>query len=311
LIVVGVVVVALVLLAGVGGVALLLLRKSETTNANAAANMNATANTNAGVVGNTNAGRTNGRGRADLVWIPGGTFQMGRSDVPPFTDELKTRRAGYLLWMYSQWPAHEVSVNSFAIDRTEVTNAEYADFVKETGHAPPPGGIWDGNRPKRGEERLPVSNVSFDDASAFAEWRSRRDGQTYRLPTEEEWEYAARGGDPSRMYPWGAEWSAGYANLGGDGVAPVGSYPSGRTPQGLEDMIGNLWEWTGSEASMYKGNDRTALAPEDRGKMVARGGSFKSRPDGDEPVTVSARRWLARGFRDPVLGFRLVRAEQP
>jgi formylglycine-generating enzyme required for sulfatase activity len=101
----------------------------------------------------------------------------------------------------------------------------------------------------------------------------------------------------------------GHANLNGAGAAPVGSFPLGRTPQGLDDMIGNVWEWTASEASMYKGNDRTALAPEDRGKMVVRGGSFKSRPDGDEPVTVTARRWFPREFRDPVLGFRLVRPE--
>jgi formylglycine-generating enzyme required for sulfatase activity len=247
--------------------------------------------------------------RADLLWIPGGAFQMGRADVPPITDELKARRAAHLLWMYSQWPAHEATVGPFAIDRAEVTNAEYADFVKETGHAAPPG-VWDGTHPKAGEERLPVSNVSYDDARQFAAWRSKRDGVTYRLPTEEEWEFAARGGDSARLYPWGAEWVQGYANLGGAGTAPVGSFPLGRTPQGLEDMIGNVWEWTASEASMYKGNDRTALAPADRGKMVARGGSFKSRPDGDEPVTVAARRWLPRGFRDPVLGFRLVREEQ-
>ena len=61
---------------------------------------------------------------------------------------------------------------------------------------------------------------------------------------------------------------------------------------------------------MYKGNDQTSLASGDRGKLVARGGSFKSRPDGDEPITVTARRWIPRNFRDPVLGFRLVRAEQ-
>jgi formylglycine-generating enzyme required for sulfatase activity len=211
--------------------------------------------------------------------------------------------------MYNQYPAHEATVGPFAIDRTEVTNAEYVDFVKATGHAPPPG-VWEGKTPNPGTERLPVSNVSYEDARAFAAWRSKRDGVTYRLPTEEEWEFAARGGDAARLYPWGAEWSQGYANIAGAGVAPVGSFPLGRTPQGLDDMIGNVWEWTSSEASMYNGNDRTALKDEDRGKLVVRGGSYKSRPDGDTPVAVTARSWYPANFRDPALGFRLVRAEQ-
>jgi serine/threonine-protein kinase len=314
LVVIGVVVL-LGLLAGVVGLGYLAFKKFREQNSNGVVNTNGAVNTNAQA--NTNnvsptptppePGGT--ETRADLLWIPGGTFKMGRDDVPPITDELKARRAAHLLWMYSQWPAHEETVGPFAIDRTEVTNGEYAQFVKDTGHAPPPG-VWDGASPKPGEERLPVSNVTFEDARKFAAWRSKRDGVTYRLPTEEEWEFAARGGDSTRTYPWGAEWVQGYANLGGAGTAPVGSFPLGHTPQGLEDMIGNVWEWTASEASMYKGNDRTALAPADRGKVVARGGSFKSRPDGDEPVTVTARRWLPRNFRDPVLGFRLVRAEQ-
>jgi formylglycine-generating enzyme required for sulfatase activity len=310
LVVVGVVVL-LGLLAGVAGLGYFVFKKLRAENSNGVVNTNGASNANAQA--NNNAVPTptvepGGTGqRADLLWIPGGTFQMGRADVPPVTDELKTQRAAYLLWMYNQWPAHYETVGPFAIDRTEVTNAEYAEFVKETGHAPPPK-VWDGSHPKAGEDRLPVSNVTHEDAAAFAAWRSKRDGVTYRLPTEEEWEFAARGGDSARLYPWGAEWTQGYANLGGAGAAPVGSFPLGRTPQGLEDMIGNVWEWTASEASMYKGNDRTALAPEDRGKVVARGGSFKSRPDGDEPVTVTARRWLPRSFRDPVLGFRLVRA---
>lgn len=314
LVVIGVVVL-LGLLAGVIGLGYLAFKKFRAENPNGVVNTNTEVNTNAEA--NTNSVPPTpppppvepGGARADLLWIPGGTIQLGRADVPPITDELKARRAAHLLWMYSQWPAHEATVGAFAIDRTEVTNAEYAQFVKETGHAPPPG-VWDGASPKPGEDRLPVSNVSYEDARQFAAWRSKRDGVTYRLPTEEEWEFAARGGDSTRMYPWGAEWTQGYANLGGAGTAPVGSFPLGRTSQGLEDMIGNVWEWTASEASMYKGNDRTALAPEDRGKLVARGGSFKSRPDGDEPVTVTARRWLPRRFRDPVLGFRLVRAEQ-
>jgi formylglycine-generating enzyme required for sulfatase activity len=72
-------------------------------------------------------------------------------------------------------------------------------------------------------------------------------------------------------------------------------------------MIGNLWELTDSEAAMYEGNDKIELEPADRGKIVVRGGSYESRPDGDEPVTATARRWVAKDFRSPVLGFRLVR----
>ncbi|HWS89722.1 MAG TPA: bifunctional serine/threonine-protein kinase/formylglycine-generating enzyme family protein [Pyrinomonadaceae bacterium] len=309
------VVILLGLLAGVVGLGYFAYQKFRAQNSGGVANANGASNVNTEATptpapSNQNAEEPGGTGtRADLLWIPGGTFQMGRADVPPVTDELKATRGAYLLWVYSQWPAHEATVGPFAIDRTEVTNAEYAEFVKETGHKPPPG-IWDGARPNVGEERLPVSNVSYDDANAFAAWRSKRDGVTYRLPTEEEWEFAARGGDNVRMYPWGGEWLQGYANLEGAGPAPVGSFPLGRTPQGVEDMIGNVWEWTASEASMYKGNDRTSLASGDRGKLVARGGSFKSRPDGDEPITVTARRWIPRNFRDPVLGFRLVRAER-
>jgi eukaryotic-like serine/threonine-protein kinase len=244
--------------------------------------------------------------RADMVALPGGTFRVGLADVPPISTRYSQT---YLTWVYSQWPAHDVLIKPFAIDRTEVTNAEYADFVNATGHAPPPG-VWDGDHPKPGEEKLPVSNVSLDDARAFAVWRSRRDGVSYRLPTEEEWEYAARGGDPARLFPWGGSWEDGRANLGTTAAKPVGSYPQGNTPQGVSDMIGNVWEWTGTEASLYKGNDKTRMLPSDRGKFVVRGGSFKSVANGDEAITATARRWMAHDFRDPVLGFRLVRAEQ-
>jgi formylglycine-generating enzyme required for sulfatase activity/serine/threonine protein kinase len=314
LVVIGLVVL-LGLLAGVAGLGYLALKKFRAQNSNGVANRNAGTNVNAQVNANSppsnqNTPESGVTGtRADLLWIPGGTFQMGRADVPPVTDELKATRGAHLLWMYNQWPAHEVTVGPFAIDRTEVTNAEYADFVKGTGHKPPPG-VWDGTHPKAGEERLPVSNVSYEDARQFAAWRSERDGVTYRLPTEEEWEFAARGGDSTRMYPWGAEWSQGYANLSGAGPAPVGSFPLGSTPQGLEDMIGNVWEWTASEASMYKGNDRTVLKDEDRGKLIIRGGAYNNRPDGDKPITVTVRSWFPRDFHDATLGFRLVRAEQ-
>jgi serine/threonine-protein kinase len=320
--------VALVLLAGVVGVAAYLLRDSDivkrlfntgggNTNSNVSANTNNASNANAGLNANTG---TNANGAAnvnsntnpkqtgaDLVQLPGGTFRMGRDDVPPMAEPLMTQRPQYLLWMYNQWPAHNVTVKPFAIDRTEVTNAEYAEFVKETGQQPPAN--WDGNRPKAGEEQMPVTDVSYDDAVAFATWRSRRDGVLYRLPTEDEWEYAARGGgDPTRLYPWGSKWEDGRANLGTDSLRPVGSFPQGNTPQGVADMIGNVWEWTTSKASMYEGNNKTKIDPKDLGKIVVRGGSFAKQLDGDHPVTVTSRQWFPHDLHDPRVGFRLVRA---
>lgn len=299
--------VALVLLAGL---AFYLIRKPDTRNRNTAGSPNTNARANSNAKGNTNAGanananQTGEPPHAALVSLPGGTFRMGRADVPPVSD--RTSQA-FLQWVYTQWPAHSVTLKPFAIDRTEVTNAEYAEFVKATGHAPPPA-VWDGDRPKPGEEQLPVSNVSLDDARAFAAWRSQRDKVTYRLPTEEEWEFAARGGDSAHMFPWGDAWEDGRANLGSNAARPVGSFPQGNTPQGVADMIGNVWEWTGSETSLYKGNDKLKLLASDRGKFVIRGGSFESRADGDKPITATVRTWVAHDTRDTHLGFRLVRA---
>jgi serine/threonine protein kinase/formylglycine-generating enzyme required for sulfatase activity len=306
-------VVTLVFIVGFGALAYFLVpyirgggNTNDSGNANAnASNVNANANVNTNTNANTNARQTGDATRPELVTFTGGEFRVGRSDVPPFTDALKSQRPVYLLWMYGQWPAHDVAVSPFAIDRTEVTNAEYADFVKASGHVAPPD--WGGSAPPPGRERLPVTNVSYEDARQFAAWRSKRDGVAYRLPDENEWEYAATGGSP-QAYPWGDRWSEGYANLAGAGPAPVGSFALGRTQQGLDDMIGNVWEWTSSEAAMYKGNDRTTLSEADRGKLVVRGGSYESKPDGDEPVTATSRRWVARDTRSPVLGFRLVRA---
>ncbi|MGH9903065.1 MAG: formylglycine-generating enzyme family protein, partial [Pyrinomonadaceae bacterium] len=256
--------------------------------------------------GNTNANPSPSPARVptrpDLVELPGGTFQMGLKDVPPRTSD---HSVTHLQWVYTQWPARAVTVASFAIDRTEVTNAEYAEFVSATAYPPPPA-IWDGNQPRAGQEQWPVRNVTFEDAQRFAIWRSRRDGVLYRLPTEEEWEYAARGGTP-QLYPWGGEWSDGRANLENEAPKPVGSFPEGATPQGLQDMIGNVWEWTSTEASMYRGNDLMKLSPQDQGKAVVRGGSYQSSPRGDKLITATTRSWEPKDKRDPVIGFRLVR----
>ena len=195
---------------------------------------------------------------ADLVAVPGGRYVMGdaRGDA-------------------NEAP-RQVRVESFRIMRTEATNGEFARFVAATGHVTDPerrgfGYVWDGRwhkvtgadwrHPKGPESDLsglddhPVAQVSHRDAAAFCRWLG------LRLPSEEEWEYAARGGD-GRRFPWGDDAprqdGRPLANFGAvkccapdtwdgyGGTAPVGSYPDGASAFGLLDMAGNVWEWTGN-----------------------------------------------------------------
>jgi formylglycine-generating enzyme required for sulfatase activity len=207
----------------------------------------------------------------------------------------------------TEGPAHQVTVNNFAMDKTEVTNAEYAQFVKLTNHAPPEQ--WGSPKAPVGQELLPVTNVSYEDALAFAEWRSQRDGATYRLPTEEEWEYAARNGDKDNLYPWGNTWAAGRAATVEAGVGkeqPVGTYPQGANRWGVQDLIGNVWEWTSSKASVYKGNP-LQLPAQYQTWIVARGGSYGSPAN---KLSGTMRDWFAPNYKNPVLGFRLVKTRQ-
>jgi formylglycine-generating enzyme required for sulfatase activity/serine/threonine protein kinase len=228
--------------------------------------------------------------KPEMVAIPGGTFQMGRNDGTP-----------------QESPAHAVTVKDFMMDKTEVTNAEYALFVQETKHAAPTG--WTGDKPLAGQERWPVSNVSIEDANAFAAWRSKRDGETYRLPTEEEWEYAARGGDQNNLYPWGKDWVNGRAAMNEATAQAVGSYQEGQSRWGTLDMLGNVWEWTSSKASLYTGNS-AQIPPQFKGANVFRGGSFASDPsDKKTPITNAYRDWLPASTKADVLGFRLVKTQ--
>ncbi len=130
-----------------------------------------------------------------MVLIQGGNFQMGRSDVP----------TGDLVWQ-NQFPAHPVSVNSFYISKTEVSNAEYAEFLQTTHFQAP--SRWSNNKPPDGQEKLPVSNVSLSDAKAYADWVSKRDKKICQLPTEEQWEFVARNGTQQTAFPWGNAWKA-------------------------------------------------------------------------------------------------------
>jgi formylglycine-generating enzyme required for sulfatase activity/serine/threonine protein kinase len=228
--------------------------------------------------------------KPDLLEIEGGTFQMGRNDS-----------------VQTEGPAHQVTVSNFAMDKTEVTNAEYGQFVKQTGHNPPEQ--WGSPKAPVGQELLPVTNVSYEDALAFAAWRSKRDGVTYRLPTEEEWEYAARNGENDNLYPWGNAWATGRAATVEAGVGkeqPVGTYPQGANRWGVQDLIGNVWEWTSSKASVYKGSP-LQLQAQYQTWIIARGGSYSSAAN---KVSGTLRDWFAPNYKNPVLGFRLVKTSQ-
>ncbi|HVG31533.1 MAG TPA: SUMF1/EgtB/PvdO family nonheme iron enzyme [Pyrinomonadaceae bacterium] len=225
--------------------------------------------------------------KSEMIAIPGGTFQMGRDDGPQ-----------------QESPAHTVTVGSFFMDNTEVTNTEYAEFVGETGYRPP--GHWAAGKVVSGQEHWPVNNVSLEDARAFAVWRSKRDNVTYRLPTEEEWEYAARNGGQNTLYPWGNSWASDSAVVKLVTPQAVGSFPNGKNRWGVVDLIGNVWEWTSSPASIYPGG-KLMIPEHDENSYVMRGGSYLSEPSGERAITATFRDWIPASIRHPTLGFRLVR----
>jgi formylglycine-generating enzyme required for sulfatase activity len=140
-----------------------------------------------------------------------------------------------------------VTFPRFAIDETLVTNAQFAEFLAATGYHPqhPRNFLkhWADGRPPAGREDHPVVYVDLDDARAYARWIGKR------LPTEDEWQYAAQGSD-GRIYPWGPEMKPGRCN-GGEtgGTTSVKAFPDGRSPCGCYDMCGNVWQWTESERS--------------------------------------------------------------
>lgn len=186
-----------------------------------------------------------------MVYIPGGEFVMGSP-----------------LGNQEERPAHRVKVSAFYMDETLVSNKEYKKFIDATGHKAPPD--WKGGIYFKGQDDLPVYYVSWYDADAYARWAEKR------LPTEEEWEYAARGGHDYK-WPWGDTWDENKANANYkfNGVTPVKKFKAGMNDFGLYDMAGNLFQWTSSPFKRYPGNKL-----EDwwyvKGLYVIRGGSWKS-----------------------------------
>jgi serine/threonine protein kinase/formylglycine-generating enzyme required for sulfatase activity len=231
----------------------------------------------------------------EFVSIPGGTFDMGRDGAT-----------------VSEVPKHSVTVKPFVIDKTEVTNFEYQQFVEKTGHEAPSNWVSvpgsSDKKPIPGQELMPVTFVSIDDANAFAEWRSKRDGLKYRLPTEQEWEYAARGGDQDNVYSWGNQWAEDNALVGSAGAKmpkPVGTMAKDKTRWGVMDMIGNVYEWTSTKANYYSGSNQSVAADQQKWYVI-RGASYETEQK-PKPISATRRDWVSGNTRVSVLGFRLVR----
>jgi serine/threonine-protein kinase len=204
-----------------------------------------------------------------MVFVLGGPLQIGREDGEE-----------------NEKPVHTVTIKPFFMDKTEVTNLQYQNFIEATNYTPPP--IWKGAQFPAGEETLPVRDVTWEDARAYAEWAGKR------LPTEEEWEFAARGPE-GRLYPWGEKFIPDAANVKADNgekrdLMPVGHFVAGTSPFGIVDMAGNAYEWTASDYIAYPGGKLTT--PEGfKNLKVIRGGSYESAP---AQVTTTRRRgWPA------------------
>jgi formylglycine-generating enzyme required for sulfatase activity len=250
----------------------------------------------------------------EMVYVPAGSFWMG-------SDEGEEKGYG------DERPRHEVFVPGFWIDRTPVTNEEYQRFVEATGHqttaeAEGRGHVWTGSdwkKVRRADWRHPTGRrsnikdkadhpvvlVSWHDVVAYCQWRSEATGAPIRLPTEAEWEKAARGIDGWR-YPWGDEFDASKCNSAEDGTGdtmPVGYYsPEGDSPYGLVDMAGNVWEWT---CSLYKPYPYRAQDgredPRADGARVVRGGSWDY---GRRNVRTASRNRYVPSFAHNLVGFR-------
>lgn len=186
----------------------------------------------------------------EMIPVPAGSFVMGTR--PEELDELfvlmeKEKKGMPYEQRLREAPRFEIYLPAFEIGRYPVTNAEYAAFIASTDRKPP--AHWNGKEPPKELAHHPVVNVTWLNAVAYCEWLSEKSGRQYRLPTEAEWEKAARGTD-GRRYPWGNEWNPDLCNnveTAPKTTTPVGQFsPDGDSPWGCADMICNVWEWCSS-----------------------------------------------------------------
>jgi formylglycine-generating enzyme required for sulfatase activity len=201
-------------------------------------------------------------------------------------------------------PGREVYLSDYQIGRYPITNAEYACFVGETGYASPEH--WSGPLPPPGLGDHPVVNVSHLDAQTYCRWLADTTGSLWRLPTEAEWEKAARGLLPNKTYVWGAEWRSSACNsseLERDATTSVYEFEHVNcSPFGVVDLAGNVWEWTSSWYEPYPSSTHGSLSYGQNYRVV-RGGSYHN-PGKDARISIRGR--YKPDVRRPYLGFRVV-----
>ncbi len=220
----------------------------------------------------------------EMVAVPAGTLRMG-SNSPSHEDEN---------------PEHKVQVKSFFLDRFAVTNLQYKDFVDVVGHRSP--AHWQNGTFPAGKGDHPVVNVSWEDARTYAEWVGKR------LPTEAEWEWAARGSE-QREYAWGKQCTPDFANYANvqTKTTPVTKYPKGVSQYGLWDMCGNAGEWVADwyELKYYsRSPESDPTGPPDGNLKVYRGGGYHTnRMD----IRAAARHSANPNAYQEYIGFRCAR----
>lgn len=224
------------------------------------------------------------------VSVPAGEFTMGDSSGEGEVDES---------------PEHPVFLSQYEISKYEVTFEQYDYFCDDTGRSKPENLVV-------GRGKQPVINVSWDDADEFCKWLSRKTtGKTFSLPTEAQWEKAARGTDRFK-YPWGNEAPtcdrANYDYCVGKVTVEVGSYPTGQSPYGLYDMAGNVWEWCSDWYGKYyygQSEYNDPQGPATGTSHVIRGGCYSS---DENNIRTVERDYHTPGYSSQYVGFRICRS---
>jgi iron(II)-dependent oxidoreductase len=246
-----------------------------------------------------------------MAYVPEGRFYMG-TDMAEIESLMRTcglLKAGGtpaeatgladIYGLVNETPKHIVSTPAFYVDKTEVTNEQYKQFVDATGSSPPPH--WQKGAYPEGQGKLPVVNVTVQDAAAYARWAGKR------LPTETEWEKAGRGID-GRVFPWGETFNDKYCqHMKPEAAGPVavGTFPSWGSPYGCLDVIGNVQEWTSSTFAPYEGTSVQSV-PDPKAAQIVRGGAWYQQEIVAIPTRCASRYWLEPAMANSATGFRCV-----